>query len=119
SIDRVPSATRSHTTFLAVATSAWSASSPAMNSSTGSAGASSRTASAERMSLNSRVSLILTSLELEVTRTSGRPAMDLKSVDLVELAGHRGRLAEGATVDPVTAEVIRGAMETVCWEMAT
>ena len=23
------------------------------------------------------------------------------------------------TVDPVTAEVIRGAMETVCWEMAT
>src|SRR5947199_9634748 len=45
--------------------------------------------------------------------------MDLKSVDLVELAGHRGRLAEGAVVDPVTAEVIRGAMETVCWEMAT
>src|SRR2546426_6061641 len=40
------------------------------------------------------------------------------SVDLVELAGHRGRLAEGATVDPVTAEVIRGGMETVCFEMA-
>src|SRR6476646_10419904 len=40
-------------------------------------------------------------------------------VDLVELAGHRGKLAEGAAVDPVTAEVIRGAMETVCWEMAT
>src|SRR2546426_10995386 len=40
------------------------------------------------------------------------------SVDLVELAGHRGRLAEGATVDPVTAEVIRGGMETVCSEMA-
>src|SRR5437762_5314486 len=40
-------------------------------------------------------------------------------VDLVELAGHRGRLAVDVTVDPVTAEVIRGAMETVCWEMAT
>src|SRR5437867_5836007 len=40
-------------------------------------------------------------------------------VDLVELAGTRGRLAEAVTVDPVTAEVIRGAMETVCWEMAT
>src|SRR5438876_11331674 len=40
-------------------------------------------------------------------------------VDLVELAGHRGRLALDVTVDPVTAEVIRGAMETVCWEMAT
>src|SRR5947208_16110319 len=40
-------------------------------------------------------------------------------VDLVELAGTRGRLAEEVTVDPVTAEVIRGAMETVCWEMAT
>ena len=40
-------------------------------------------------------------------------------VDLVELAGHRGRLATDVTVDPVTAEVIRGAMETVCWEMAT
>jgi N-methylhydantoinase B len=40
-------------------------------------------------------------------------------VDLVELAGHRGRLSEAPTVDPVTAEVIRGAMETVCFEMAT
>src|SRR6201993_5335905 len=40
-------------------------------------------------------------------------------VDLVELAGHRGKLAEGTAVDPVTAEVIRGAMETVCFEMAT
>src|SRR6266699_1469556 len=40
-------------------------------------------------------------------------------VDLVELAGTRGRLAEDVTVDPATAEVIRGAMETVCWEMAT
>src|SRR5437762_13755712 len=53
--------------------------------------------------------------------TSVREArlMDVKSVDLVELAGHRGKLAEGTAVDPVTAEVIRGAMETVCWEMAT
>src|SRR5713226_5472199 len=40
-------------------------------------------------------------------------------VDLVQLAGHRGRLAMDVTVDPVTAEVVRGAMETVCWEMAT
>src|SRR5207244_13356383 len=40
-------------------------------------------------------------------------------VDLAQLAGHRGRLALDVTVDPVTAEVIRGAMETVCWEMAT
>jgi len=45
--------------------------------------------------------------------------MDTSGVDLVELAGHRGRLAGDVTVDPVTAEVIRGAMETVCWEMAT
>src|SRR5207237_9888281 len=57
------------------------------------------------------------SLESRVTRASGRrQPMD---VDLVELAGHRGKLAEGTAVDPVTAEVIRGAMETVCWEMAT
>jgi N-methylhydantoinase B len=41
------------------------------------------------------------------------------NVDLVQLAGHRGRLAEHPTVDPVTAEVIRGTMETVCFEMAT
>jgi N-methylhydantoinase B len=40
-------------------------------------------------------------------------------VDLAQLAGHRGRLAEQVTVDPVTAEVVRGAMETICWEMAT
>src|ERR671936_980861 len=41
------------------------------------------------------------------------------NVDLVQLAGHRGRLAAHPTVDPVTAEVIRGYMETVCFEMAT
>src|SRR5713101_6086524 len=42
-------------------------------------------------------------------------------VDLVQLAGHRGSLGgdEPHTVDPVTAEVIRGTMETICWEMAT
>src|SRR5579859_2626624 len=40
-------------------------------------------------------------------------------VDLVQLAGHRGRLAADVTVDPVTAEVVRGTMETICWEMAT
>src|SRR2546423_3545970 len=43
---------------------------------------------------------------------------DGTGVDLVELAGHRGRRAEGVAVDPVTAEVVRGGMETVCWEMA-
>src|SRR5262249_53995573 len=32
---------------------------------------------------------------------------------------HRGRLQERPTVDQVTAEVIRGAMETICFEMAT
>src|SRR4030081_1705623 len=47
------------------------------------------------------------------------PPVDGSGVDLVELAGHRGRLAGDVTVDPVTAEVVRGAMETVCWEMAT
>jgi N-methylhydantoinase B len=40
-------------------------------------------------------------------------------VDLVQLAGHRGRLAAGLNVDPVTAEVVRGTMETICWEMAS
>src|SRR6476660_7356992 len=41
------------------------------------------------------------------------------NVDLVQLAGSRGRLSDAPTVDPVTAEVVRGAMETVCFEMAT
>ncbi len=40
------------------------------------------------------------------------------NVDLKALAGPRTRLMEGGTVDPVTAEVIRGYMETVCFEMA-
>jgi N-methylhydantoinase B len=40
-------------------------------------------------------------------------------VDLVRLAGARGRLSEAPTVDPVTAEVVRGALETICFEMAT
>jgi N-methylhydantoinase B len=40
------------------------------------------------------------------------------NVDLVQLAGSRGRLSESPSVDPITAEVIRGAMETVCFEMA-
>ncbi len=40
------------------------------------------------------------------------------NVDLKALAGPRARLMEGGTVDPVTAEVIRGYMETVCFEMA-
>ncbi len=40
-------------------------------------------------------------------------------VDMRALAGHRGRLVEQAAADPVTAEVVRGFMETVCFEMAT
>src|ERR1700681_1513073 len=43
----------------------------------------------------------------------------MTNVDLVRLAGSRGRLAQSHAVDPVTAEVIRGGMETVCFEMAT
>src|SRR3954466_13598770 len=42
----------------------------------------------------------------------------MTDVDLVQLAGSRGRLSVAPTVDQVTAEVIRGAMETVCFEMA-
>ncbi len=43
----------------------------------------------------------------------------MTSVDLVRLARSRGRLVEHPSVDRVTAEVIRGAMETICFEMAT
>src|ERR1700722_2808915 len=42
----------------------------------------------------------------------------MTNVDLVRLAGSRARLSESHAVDPVTAEVIRGGMETVCFEMA-
>ena len=42
----------------------------------------------------------------------------MTDVDLVRLAERRGRLAEAPSVDPVTAEVIRNSMETVCFEMA-
>src|ERR1700709_2412621 len=42
----------------------------------------------------------------------------MTDVDLVQLAGSRGRLSVEPTVDQVTAEVIRGAMETICFEMA-
>src|SRR5690348_8824346 len=41
------------------------------------------------------------------------------NVDLVQLAGRRDRLAANPTVDPVTAEVVRSCMETICFEMAT
>src|SRR5271155_5770147 len=40
------------------------------------------------------------------------------NIDPVQLAGSRGRLS-GSEIDLVTAEVIRSAMETVCFEMAT
>src|SRR6187401_3109176 len=42
----------------------------------------------------------------------------MTNVDLVRLAGSRARLSGSRDVDPVTAEVIRGGMETVCFEMA-
>ena len=38
--------------------------------------------------------------------------------DLEQLAAPRPRLTEDVAVDPVIAEVIRGAMETICFEMA-
>src|SRR5829696_9150469 len=41
------------------------------------------------------------------------------AIDLVELAKARPRTVVNPLVDPVTAEVVRGAMETVCFEMAT
>jgi N-methylhydantoinase B len=40
------------------------------------------------------------------------------NVDLVRLAGSRARISDAEGVDPVTAEVVRGGMETVCFEMA-
>ena len=36
----------------------------------------------------------------------------MTNVDLVRLAGSRARLSDSHVVDPVTAEVIRGGMET-------
>ena len=43
----------------------------------------------------------------------------MTNVDLVALAQSRGRLSAIPSVDQVTAEVVRGAMETICFEMAT
>src|SRR5882724_5911286 len=43
----------------------------------------------------------------------------MTNVDLVALAASRGRISEAPTVDQVTAEVVRGALETICFEMAT
>ncbi len=42
----------------------------------------------------------------------------MTSADVVRLAGSRGRLHDAPTIDLVTAEVIRGGMETICFEMA-
>lgn len=39
-------------------------------------------------------------------------------VDLTDLARRRERLSDGRDVDPITAEVVRDVMETVCFEMA-
>ncbi len=41
------------------------------------------------------------------------------SVDLVRLAGSRDRIGPGGDVDSVVAGVVRSAMETICYEMAT
>ncbi len=43
----------------------------------------------------------------------------MTNVDLVALAESRDRLSAAPSVDQVTAEVVRGAMETICFEMAT
>src|SRR6202161_2239045 len=43
----------------------------------------------------------------------------MTSADVVRLAGSRERLRSTPTIDPVTAEVVRGVMETICFEMAT
>lgn len=43
----------------------------------------------------------------------------MTNVDLVALAESRGRLSAAPSVDQVTAEVVRGALETICFEMAT
>jgi N-methylhydantoinase B len=40
------------------------------------------------------------------------------NVDLKALAGPRDRLMADSSIDPVTAEVIRGTMEAFCFEMA-
>src|SRR3954451_2215746 len=42
----------------------------------------------------------------------------MTNVDMARFAGSRGRLSGAPSVDTVTAEVIRGGMETVCFEMA-
>ncbi len=42
-----------------------------------------------------------------------------RGVDVVRLAERRERLAGRAEIDPITAEVIRNGMETICFEMAT
>ncbi|HWB66041.1 MAG TPA: hydantoinase B/oxoprolinase family protein [Mycobacteriales bacterium] len=42
-----------------------------------------------------------------------------RAADPVTLAAPRGRLHPPGDIDPVTAGVIRGAMETICFEMAT
>jgi N-methylhydantoinase B len=36
-----------------------------------------------------------------------------------QLAARRDPLPTSASVDPVTADIIRGAMETICFEAAT
>src|SRR3989440_9993369 len=57
-----------------------------------------------------------------MTRVSGNSRSEgaaMSGTDVVALAGSRPRLALPGQVDPITAEVVRSAMETVCFEMAT
>ena len=57
-------------------------------------------------------------LTARVGATETNPGVRV-SIDLLDLARARPRTVESPTVDPITAEVVRGAMETVCFEMAT
>ncbi len=41
-----------------------------------------------------------------------------RGVDVMRLAAPRARLADRIDIDPITAEVIRNGMETICFEMA-
>src|SRR3954451_18031924 len=50
---------------------------------------------------------------------TGSRESKLSGVDVVALAGSRPRLRPPGEVDPITAGVVRSAMETVCFEMAT
>src|SRR5208337_1100999 len=62
-----------------------------------------------------RHSRTLTTLRLPCEKRSTAMSFELNK----SLAAKREPLATSATVDPVTASIIRGALETVCFEAAT